>query len=145
MHVNELAKTVGVPAHVVRYYTQAGLLKPHRDNSNRYRQYAKSDTDRLRFIRCAKSLGFTLADTKAILNDADQGQSPCAEVRRLIKLRASENRKRLEELTHLQERMDEALAVWESMPDHPPGHHSLCHLIDAMSMAKEEYTSEHRT
>ena len=140
MHVNELAKKVGVPAHVVRYYTQAGLLKPRRDPKNRYREYGESDQGRLRFIRHAKRLGFTLADVKAILSDADQGVSPCAEVRRIIRIRAGENHDRLEKLKHLQSLMEAAVTLWDSMPDQAPDHESLCHLIDAMATAEGDLT-----
>lgn len=135
MHVNELAKQSGVPAHVVRYYTQIGLLTPTREPKNRYRDYTMSDVYRVKFIRRAKWLGFTLRDVKAILADADAGDSPCPEVRELVKLRASDNRHRLQQLEQLQARVDEAIEVWETLPDKPPTHQSLCHLIDMVATA----------
>lgn len=133
MHVKALARQSGVPAHVVRYYTQIGLLVPTRDPKNRYRDYTRSDVYRVRFIRRAKWLGFTLHDVRAILGDADQGISPCPEVREIVKVRARENRERLEQLQRLQARVEDALAVWETLPDKPPDHHSLCHLIDTVA------------
>jgi DNA-binding transcriptional MerR regulator len=133
MRVNELAKQAGVEAHVVRFYTQTGLLHPGRHPKNHYREYADSDIDRVRFIRRARWLGFTLQDIKAILGDADKGVSPCSMVREIIKLRAQENHGRLEDLRRLQARVEQALASWESMPDQPPDHQSLCHLIDAVA------------
>jgi len=140
MHVNELARKANVPDHVVRYYTQVGLLKPTRDPNNRYRDYAASDVYRVRFIRRSKSLGFTLRDVKAILHDADQGLSPCAEVRELIKLRAAENHGRLAGLQRLQQRVEAAVREWEAMPNQPPNHESLCHLIDAVGGANGNLT-----
>lgn len=137
MHVNELAKQAGVPAHVIRYYTQVSLLKPKRDPNNRYREYAPSDVYRVRFVRRAKWLGFTLRDVKGILRDADAGKAPCPDVREIIRLRAQENRERLEELQSLQARVEEAVATWESMPNQPPDHNSLCHLIDTVAAASE--------
>jgi DNA-binding transcriptional MerR regulator len=136
MHVNELARESGVAPHVVRYYTQMGLLQPRRDPKNRYREYAEPDVYRLRFIRRAKRLGFTLRDVKAILHDVDHGVAPCPDVRKLIRVRASENRDRLRELKRLQQRVEEAIALWDTMPDRPPDHKSLCHLIDAVATAK---------
>ncbi len=140
MHVNELAKQAEVPAHVVRYYTQEGLLNPERDPRNDYREYAGSDVYRVRFIRRAKWLGFTLRDVKAILHDADRGMSPCPEVREIIKLRARENRERLDSLTRLQHRVEDAIARWQSMPDRLPDHDSLCHLIDMVAAAEGDLT-----
>lgn len=140
MHVSELAKRSNVPAHVIRYYTQIGLLAPTRDPNNRYRDYTQSDVYRVKFIRRAKWLGFTLRDVKAILSDADHGVSPCPDVREIVKLRARENRDRLEELQRLQARVEDAVAVWETLPDKPPDHESLCHLIDSVAEAEGDLT-----
>jgi len=136
MHVNEIARKSGVAPHVVRYYTQLGLLQPRRDPKNRYREYAEPDVYRLRFIRRAKWLGFTLRDVKAILRDADGGVAPCPDVRKLIKVRAKENRDRLRELKRLQHRVEKAIALWDTMPDRPPDHKNLCHLIDTVAAAE---------
>lgn len=140
MRVNELAKEAGVAAHVVRFYTQLGLLEPKRNPNNHYREYAKSDVYRLRFIRRATWLGFTLRDVEAIFEDADRGLSPCADVRETIKARAAENRGRLKNLKCLQDKVEEAVAQWETMPDKPPDHDSLWHLIDAVAQAKGDLT-----
>lgn len=105
MHVSELAKQSGVPAHVVRYYTQISLLTPTREPKNRYRDYANSDACRVNFIRSAKWLGFALRNVKAILGDADAGEFPCLEVRGLVKLRAHENHYRLQQFEQLPKRV----------------------------------------
>ena len=134
MTVHELAKLAGVPPHVVRYYTQRGLLRPRRNTRNRYRYYAASDLYRLQFICRAKRVGFTLGDIKMILGDADRGVSPCAEVRRLVQIRALENEERLAAVVRLQQRIREAMKTWETLPDRPPNHESLCRLIDAIAL-----------
>jgi MerR family transcriptional regulator, Zn(II)-responsive regulator of zntA len=138
MQVKELASLTGVPAHVIRYYTQIGLLTPERDPKNRYRDYASSDINRVRFIRRAKWLGFTLKDVRSILSDVDDGVSPCPEVRLLIEQRARENRARLDEYLRLQSRVEEAIVLWETLPDQPPDHESLCHLIDSVAVGETE-------
>ncbi len=140
MLVNELAREAGVEAHVVRFYTQEGLLHPERDPKNSYREYTLSDVRRLRFIRRARWLGFTLRDIESILADVDNGVSPCSEVREIIKVRAKENRQRIEDLQQLQSRMEDAVRAWASMPDRPPDHESLCHLIDAVVQGEGSLT-----
>lgn len=134
MTVYELAKRGGVAAHVVRYYTQRGLLQPVRNSRNRYREYGESDLYRLQFVCRAKTVGFTLADIGLILRDADRGVSPCPEVRRIVRLRAQENEQRLVDAAHLQRRIREAVAAWEAIPDQAPDHRSLCRLIDAVAL-----------
>lgn len=135
MRVNELAKEAGVRPHVIRYYTERGFLKPRREAGNKYRDYTQSDIYRVKFVRRAKWLGFTLSDVRAILNDADDGVSPCPEVREIIKHRSSQNHQRLQDLMHLQRRIDQAVARWDTLPDQPPSHESLCHLIDTVAEA----------
>jgi DNA-binding transcriptional MerR regulator len=134
MTVFELAKRGGVPAHVVRYYTQRGLLRPVRNSRNRYREYGEADLYRLQFVCRAKTVGFTLTDIELILRDADRGVPPCPEVRRLVRLRAQENEQRLAAAGDLQRRIREAVDAWEAIPDQAPDHKSLCRLIDAVAL-----------
>jgi DNA-binding transcriptional MerR regulator len=129
--VNELANQANAPAHVVRYYTQIGLLRPSGQRANGYRLFSSSDAGRLRFIRMAKHLGFTLKEIREITRHADMGESPCEDVRRIIQDHIEENRIRIREMQNLQERMEQALAQWESMPDGVPDGHSICHLIES--------------
>lgn len=131
--VSDLAKSAGVPAHVVRYYTRTGLLKPRRDRNNRYRLYRDSDVTRLRFIRRAKLLGFTLGDIGQILRDADQRRSPCPKTRKIIVTRLDESEERLAALIELQGRMKKAIGLWRKMPDAVPTGDSICHLIEAVT------------
>ena len=134
MTVNELARLAGVPAHVVRYYTQRGLLDPKRNTRNGYREYRPSDVYRLQFICRAKTVGFTLSDITLILRDADGGVAPCAQVREIVQLRSKENEQRLADAQRLQRRIREAMQTWERIPDLPPDHQSLCRLIDALAL-----------
>ncbi|HEX9878375.1 MAG TPA: MerR family transcriptional regulator [Gammaproteobacteria bacterium] len=134
MNVHDLAKRAGVPSHVVRYYTQRGLLHPQRNAGNGYREFAASDLYRLQFICRAKRVGFTLTDIQMILGDADRGASPCQQVRRLVRRRATENEERLADAQRLQQRIREAVETWETVPDQPPDHESLCRLIDAIAL-----------
>ncbi len=138
MQVSEVARKAGVPAHVVRYYTKLKLLKPGRDPNNRYRDYSESDVHRVKFIRRAKWLGFTLADVRAILHDADRGESACPKARALIEQRLAEHGERIKALLALHGRMTEATEVWKTLPDETPNGHSLCHLIERVTAADED-------
>jgi DNA-binding transcriptional MerR regulator len=85
-----------------------------------------------RFIRMAKHLGFTLNEIKQITWHADTGESPCDDVRKIIQHRIKENRARIEEMSKLQARMEEALQQWQLMPNGTPDGNSICHLIEAV-------------
>lgn len=133
--LTEFAKRSGMTADTVRHYIRIGLLKPERDPVNRYRLFSNRDMTRLRFIRQAKDLGYTLSDISQIFEDSARGHSPCPRVRAIIQRRIEENHRRLEELNRLQARMEDALAKWEIMPDGVPDGDSVCHLIESVSVS----------
>lgn len=137
MIANEIAKLAGVSANIVRYYSRIGLLSPTRDPDNGYRIYTLLDSNRVRFIRKAKWLGFTLKDVRTILAEADSGHSPCCEVRRTIAERIQENQKRLDNLQEMQDRMERALATWASQSDSAPGDENICGLINDLICTEE--------
>lgn len=129
--VNELAIRANAPAHVVRYYTRIGLIQPVTQQDNGYRLYSTGEASRLRFIRMAKQLGFTLAEIREINQHADHGESPCDDVRRIIHHRIEENRVKIDQMMALQGRMELALKQWTEMPDGVPDGNSICHLIES--------------
>ncbi|RLJ20515.1 MerR family transcriptional regulator [bacterium endosymbiont of Escarpia laminata] len=130
--VNELALESDTPAHVVRYYLRIGLIQPAAQQENGYRLFTSNDASRLRFIRMAKHLGFTLNEIKQITQHAELGESPCDDVRKIIQHRIHENRAKIEEMMNLQERMEQALEQWDLMPDGIPDGNSVCHLIESV-------------
>jgi MerR family Zn(II)-responsive transcriptional regulator of zntA len=114
----------------VRYYSRIGLLKPGRGQGNGYKLFTPQDLVWLCFVRKAQYLGFRLSEITEILEKAAHGDSPCPQVRDIIRRRIKENRQRLDELIALQERMEQALASWEKLPNRLPDGHTLCHLIE---------------
>ncbi|ALP54722.1 MerR family transcriptional regulator [Candidatus Tenderia electrophaga] len=138
MKVGELARRSGVTAETVRHYTDKGLLRPERDSANGYQLYPEQDIGRVRFIRRAKQLGFTLSEIGRLLGYAERGTSPCPEVRDLVQARIVENRRRLQALTALQLRLEQALNVWRALPDKVPDGDSICHLIETVTEISDE-------
>ena len=65
--IGELARRAGVAIDTVRYYERNQLLDPAGRLASGYRRYGDSELRRLRFIRRAKALGFSLADVRALL------------------------------------------------------------------------------
>ena len=133
---SELAKRADVPIFTVRHYTRIGLLKPLRNSQNGYRMYRVSDTTRLKFIIAAKNLGFTLAEISDILDEARHGNSPCPMVRKIVKARLDENKKKIQELKKMQKKMEKALDEWSKMQDSMPDGDSVCRLIESVAEMK---------
>ncbi|WP_372613014.1 MerR family DNA-binding protein [Halomonas sp.] len=131
MKVSEMARLAGVTAETVRHYTREALLHPERAPENGYQLFGQADLERLRFIKRARTLGFSVAEIRDILAHADHGDSPCPMVRDLLASRLPEIRTRIQELEALATRMEEALDAWTEIPDGTPDGHSLCRLIES--------------
>jgi len=130
--VTELARQCATTPHAVRYYTRVGLLRPKKNPDNGYRLYKVAEVSWLKFVRQAKSLGYTLNEIKEIMHDVDDDASPCPRVREILAKRITENRQHLDALMTLQTRMEQALVQWADMPDGIPDGHSVCHLIESV-------------
>ncbi len=131
--VKDLAHAAQVTADAVRFYTRKGLLKPARNTANNYQLYSEADLIRLRFIRKAKLLGYTLSEIRQIITASEQKQTPCPLVREIIKQRIKNNRRKLDEAMALQKKMEAALKQWEHMDDAVPIGNSICHLIEEVT------------
>ena len=80
--IGKVANVTGVGIETIRFYEREGLIPepPRRDSG--YRQYPPATIDRVRFIKRAKDLGFTLAEIKELLNLSVGQGTTCADVKR---------------------------------------------------------------
>src|SRR5437667_10945880 len=80
--VSKVAKQAGVNLETNRYYENEGVLpKPPRTHSG-YRIFSEGAVKRLRFIKHAQDLGFSLKEIKGLLALRVKLGSSCADVRR---------------------------------------------------------------
>lgn len=77
-----LAKSAGVHVQTVRYYERQQLLSPGERLPSGYRVYDHEAVARLRFIRNAKALGFTLREIGELLSLRVNGRARCGDVQR---------------------------------------------------------------
>ena len=132
MTATVLAKKSDVSLYTVRHYTRIGLLKPARNSQNNYKIYQPSDAVRVRFIKAAGNLGFSLSEIADVLDEAKHGKSPCPMVREIIVRRIEENRRKIKEMQRLQRKMENAVKDWSKMKNSMPDGDSVCHLIESV-------------
>jgi MerR family transcriptional regulator, copper efflux regulator len=99
--VGKLGQLTGVTADTVRFYERAGLLSNAQRSASGYRPYGAADVDRVRFIRRARDLGFSLEEVAQLLALSDGQGDP--HIRELAEKRLSEMDRRLEEITRVRE------------------------------------------
>jgi len=102
MTIGKLAHAAGVGIDTVRFYERAGLLDRPQRTASGYRLYAGSDVARLRFIRRAKGLGFSLEEIAELLRLNDGGGRRAA-VRALAGQRLAEIEQKLSELSRMRD------------------------------------------
>lgn len=102
--IGELAKHADVTADTIRYYEKQGMMDCGERNSAGYRQYTHSDLKRLRFIRYAKTTGFTLEAIKELLSlRIDPAHHTCNESKSIVDVRLAEVESKLKELEKMRE------------------------------------------
>ena len=79
--IGQLAKIAGVGVETVRFYERKGLLAEPNRRPSGYRQYGEEVVNRLRFIKRAKELGFTLNEIKELLSLRLDPTTTCADVK----------------------------------------------------------------
>ena len=116
MRIGELAAKVGVPTPTVRYYERRGLLAEASRTAAGYRQYGDDAVRRLRFIRHAQELGFSLEDVQALLDLRASDSSACVRVAAATREKIRSVRQRLAELRHLERTLGALVSACERHP-----------------------------
>lgn len=80
--IGRLAKAVGVNVQTVRYYERLHLLDPAARASSGYRLYGPEEEQRLRFIKNAQAMGFTLREITGLLNLRMSQGARCGDIQR---------------------------------------------------------------
>ena len=111
----ELARLAGVSTDTLRHYERKGLLARPRRSANAYREYPASDLDRVRLVRGALGIGFTLDELARIFSVRDRGGAPCHEVRALAAIKLTEVETQLGELTALRDELRKLLKNWDAL------------------------------
>ena len=123
LRAGELARLAGVSTDTLRHYERKGLLARSRRSANGYREYSVNDLARVRLVRGALGIGFSLSELARVLRVRDEGGAPCVEVRELADAKLAEVENQLEELTSLRNELRRILKDWDGRlaKNAPPG------------------------
>jgi DNA-binding transcriptional MerR regulator len=129
MLIKELSKRTGVPRKTIRYYEQIGLLPPAVRTDNRYRFYSDVDIERLRFIKSARSLGFSLTEIAQVLAVRNRDEPPCSHVMDILRSHMDEIAHHIQELEDLRRDLMALYKDGQGLPEDVQMRTCVCHLI----------------
>jgi MerR family Zn(II)-responsive transcriptional regulator of zntA len=120
MRPTELARLAEVSTDTLRVYEAKGLLPKARRSPNGYREYAPEACARVRLVRRALALGFTLEELRRILATRDRGGAPCREVRAIGERKLALLDARVAELQEARNRLRDVLERWDVLLGRTP-------------------------
>src|SRR5262245_56335127 len=112
--IGKLAKAVGVNIQTVRYYERRRLLSPMARKSSGYRLYGDDAHRRLRFIRNAQKLGFTLHEIAELLNLRVSSVAHCGDVQRKAKAKLVAVKAKVKDLQALAHALGDLIQTCEA-------------------------------
>lgn len=127
MRIGEFAQRAGVAIDTVRYYERQGLLPPPLRRASGYRSYGAADISRLRFVRRAKMLGFTLEEIRGLLALSGRREDDMSGLKAAAAEKLADVEVRLQELTRIRDGLRTLIASC-------PGHGALaqCPILHAL-------------
>lgn len=123
--IGALAKRAGVRVDTVRYYERNGLLAPKARLASGYRRYGDVELARLRFIRRAQALGFSLGEVQELLGLS--ARRDIARVKRAAQQKLAEVESRMAELERVRSGLATLIAA---CPGH--GRAADCPILNAL-------------
>jgi DNA-binding transcriptional MerR regulator len=131
MRSGELARLAAVSSDTLRHYERVGVLGRPARSAAGYRQYAPEALDRVRVIRRALAVGFSLKELTRVFRVREQGGAPCREVRALAAGKLAEVDRRITEMIALREHLQELLQQWDKqLKKTPKG--AQAHLLEGL-------------
>lgn len=126
--ISRLAKATGVGIDTVRYYERNGLLPEPPRRASGYRAYREEDVQRLRFIRRAKQLGFSLEEIRGLLELSQQNEQGVPGVHATAAARLAELDARIAELQRVRDGLRQLV---DACPGHGTPHE--CPILKALT------------
>ncbi len=134
MMIGKVAKSAGIGVETVRFYERRGLIESPPRNESGYRQYPVSTIHRLRFIRRAKELGFSLREIKELLELQTDPASTCGDIMKHTEQKLADINRKIDDLIKIRDALNilfEACSRDRTLAD--------CPIINAMSDKESQH------
>ncbi len=129
MRIGEAATCAGVSVETIRFYETKGLIEqPRKPQGGGFRDYPMATVDRIRFVRQAQEVGFSLGEISELLSLQSNPNADCADVRDRAIQKRDEVQSKLNHMRVILEALDDLVA---SCPG--GGEITACTILDAMN------------
>lgn len=102
MKIGEVAAEAGVSVQTVRFYERSGILPEPPRSPSGYRSYGQDDLQRVRFVRRAKELGFTLSEVRELLDLRVDPRRTADDVRSRAEVKIQTTRSKIRDLQRIE-------------------------------------------
>lgn len=131
--IGKVAHRAQVRIDTLRYYERQAVIPPPQRNGSNYRIYSEDTVLRVRFVKRAQGLGFTLAEIKELLELRVSEQASCADVRDQALAKIEDLNEKIRSLQAMRQALsklaDECSGDWPV---------SECPILDALDTEKEK-------
>ncbi|MFB6345855.1 MAG: MerR family DNA-binding protein [bacterium] len=123
----DVADEAGVDYQTVLYYEREGLIEKPPRLDNGYRQYPQNTVRTIQFIQRAKDLGFTLEETRKLLEIRDGSNADCDEVESFARDKRRDLQTRIEKLQKMESVLSDLI---EECAD---GEYEYCPILETLT------------
>lgn len=102
MTIGKLAKEAGVGVETVRFYERKGLIRKPAKRESGFRTYSMDEVTRIRFIRRAQELGFTLREVKELVELQSKKKMTGSQVQKKADQKISEIQQKVSDLKKME-------------------------------------------
>ncbi len=106
MKAGQLAREAAVNVETLRYYERMELLPAPPRRESGYREYAQADVSRIRFIKRAQDLGFSLREIRELLDLRAVPDTDNARVKTLAVRKIADIERRIRDLERMRETLE---------------------------------------
>ncbi len=129
--ISKAATKAGVGVETIRFYERKGLIEqPPKPSDTGFRTYPEKTVQRVRFIRQAQEIGFSLREIEELLSLRADPSADCSDVRERAAAKLEEVDRKMGQLGRIRSALDELIAAC-------PGRGALreCSIMDALIAA----------
>lgn len=114
LRIGDVARACGVSSDTIRWYEKQGVLGTAQREANGYRVYDAETIERVRVVRRAVAVGFSIAELARIFRQRAAGSPPCREARALAHRKLHELDERIAELHAVREQLAAVVDDWDA-------------------------------